>query len=457
MPSVQAPLETGTQEHPISILNDTEEKVAMNQKLENGRNSLILQKAKLSHNQQDHILAIVKTKIRGSLSHKENRLKNEMIAFFRDRLVVDISKDYFLPRYEANLNESTTQLTDLALMVHGVDYLDTQTIGNMFTIPGHEPRRFIHKIVWMDDSNCLVIFLSPTFTTDAINHLLLKPDDFKTKAEEENTVMVHSWFEITPYDLFGIKRQLFIRKATEDELELKKKDQNQPSCFEGFTALKDSFFSFLLKKYRAVEDYEKFQEELLRERHRRSKSNHRRFEPTDNPKFKAYTAQRDQHRDKAPLPIVQEESIIMKADRAEIIDVENAEGNKIVPEDLSIIEPSGKPDNADNAQEFPFSILDELEEPKVSVNNNSVSLPAASKPHTEAEEFPFDVVETTTNPKPAEKKQTTDLPEQKPKPNSSTSRPTSTQKPPVSQSKPTKPITKPASKMFDPLEEEPSY
>ena len=110
---------------------------AFSQKKENERNSQILQQAKLSHNQQDHILAIVKTKVRGSLLRKETRLRNELIGFFRDRLAVDISKDYFQRRYEANLPESSTQLTDLALMVHGVDYLDTQKIGNMFTIPGY--------------------------------------------------------------------------------------------------------------------------------------------------------------------------------------------------------------------------------------------------------------------------------------------------------------------------------
>ena len=137
MPPARAPLETGTQEHPISILNDTEEKVAFSQKKENERNSQILQQAKLSHNQQDHILAIVKTKVRGSLLRKETRLRNELIGFFRERLAVDISKDYFQRRYEANLPESSAQLTDLALMVHGVDYLDTQKIGNMFTIPGY--------------------------------------------------------------------------------------------------------------------------------------------------------------------------------------------------------------------------------------------------------------------------------------------------------------------------------
>ena len=159
--------------------------------------------------------------------------------------------------------------------------------------------------------------------------------------------MVHSWFEITPYEVFGIKRQLFIRKATEDELEIKKKEQIEPSCFEGFTAIKDNFFPHLLQKYRAVEDYEKFQEELVRERHRRSRPKNHRFDATDNPKFRAYTAQRDQQRDRAPRKPIQEESIIMKADRVEVIDVENGEGKKIVPEDLSIIEPSGKPDNAE--------------------------------------------------------------------------------------------------------------
>ena len=94
------------------------------------------------------------------------------------------------------------------------------------------------------------------------------------------------------------------------------------------------------------------------------------------------------------------------------------------------------------------------------VNNNPASLPqepAASKPHAETDEFPFRVVETTTNPKPAEKKQTSDLPEQKGKPDSGTSRPTSAQKPPASQNKPATKPAKPASKTFDPLEEEPSY
>ena len=60
----------GTQEHPINIYGEEEENQIMRQRKENARNAEILQKAKLSKDPTDIILALVKTKMRGSTKQK---------------------------------------------------------------------------------------------------------------------------------------------------------------------------------------------------------------------------------------------------------------------------------------------------------------------------------------------------------------------------------------------------
>ena len=86
---------------------------------------------------------------------------------------MDVATAYFVDKIEPSSQDLQSQ-TNSALMVYGVDFLDTQQIGNMFTIPGQDPRKFIRKIHWKDESNCLVDFFAPEGAEIAIKSLSLK-------------------------------------------------------------------------------------------------------------------------------------------------------------------------------------------------------------------------------------------------------------------------------------------
>jgi hypothetical protein len=96
---------------------------------------------------------------------------------------MDISVDNFMPKIEANYDDPSTKTTQLALVVHGVDFMNTRKVGSMFNIVGEDPRTFVHKIIWLDDSNCLVVFMSPQKTQLALQRLLLDPQKYKVKVE----------------------------------------------------------------------------------------------------------------------------------------------------------------------------------------------------------------------------------------------------------------------------------
>ena len=96
------------------------------------------------------------------------------------------------------------------MVVHGVDFLDTQQVGSMFTIPGQNPKRFVRKIQWINESNCLIEFFTPEFTEIALKELTSR----EPKAEEEQTL----WIDLKPYEVFEIRRHLSARFATKTEL-----------------------------------------------------------------------------------------------------------------------------------------------------------------------------------------------------------------------------------------------
>lgn len=80
-------------------------------------------------------------------------------------------------------------------MVYGVDFMNTRQIGSMFTVPGYDAKSFIQKIIWVDDSSCKVVFFSPQNAQMALQHLILDPNQYKHKAEEESSLHIpKDWF-----------------------------------------------------------------------------------------------------------------------------------------------------------------------------------------------------------------------------------------------------------------------
>ena len=63
-------------------------------------------------------------------------MQNEIISYFKSQVYIDIASEYFAPRIEPNYDNPLTKPSNYALMVHGVDFLDTHQVGNIFTIIG---------------------------------------------------------------------------------------------------------------------------------------------------------------------------------------------------------------------------------------------------------------------------------------------------------------------------------
>ena len=62
----------------------------MKQRKENARNAEIMQKAKLSKDPTDIILALVKTKMRGSIKQKNEAVHHEITSFFNSKILFNI-------------------------------------------------------------------------------------------------------------------------------------------------------------------------------------------------------------------------------------------------------------------------------------------------------------------------------------------------------------------------------
>ena len=120
------------------------------------------------------------------------------------KLNLDIFKDFLAQRFEANYDNPETKPTGLALILYGIDFMDTKRIGNMFSTPNLDARSFIHKITWINDSNCRVTFFSPQNAQMILEHLVLDLNQYKIKAEEDGGLQLpKSWFELKPYDIYG--------------------------------------------------------------------------------------------------------------------------------------------------------------------------------------------------------------------------------------------------------------
>ena len=290
----------GTEEHPISI-NENEEQVISRKRMESSCYAQIMMKAKRSTNPHDYILGLVKTKFIGPLKQKEEALRHEIIKFFKDHQGFNIALDYFCPRFEASWDNPASKPTGLALVVHGVDYLDTQKIGNMFSPPTENLKTFIKKILWIDDSNCLVVFSSPASTNVAINYVSLNPEQYKLKAEEDgNGELPTQWFELKTYEIFEIKRQLFARHATEEDINFRRKGKDEINNFLIFLELKQKLVSELIRKFNCKGEYESllFEKKLEKDKEflkmQATRRPQRVLETRDTPEFRSYIAKRNQ-------------------------------------------------------------------------------------------------------------------------------------------------------------------
>ena len=66
----------GTEEHPISIINENEEQMISRKRMETAYYAQIMMKAKRSTDPHDYILGLVKTKFIGPLSQKDEALRH---------------------------------------------------------------------------------------------------------------------------------------------------------------------------------------------------------------------------------------------------------------------------------------------------------------------------------------------------------------------------------------------
>ena len=190
----------GSIDRPIGILNDEEQDCQFNRLLERSRNEEILKQALLCRTSIDVTFAVVKTRFRGTYKQKDEMLRNEVRAYFFEKMGINLDTAHFMPKIEAPCPDNGEKPTGIALMVYGVDFMTTRQIGSMFTVPGSNPATFIQKIIWADDSTCKVIFFSPQNSQLALQHLVLDPNQYKQKAEEDGGVhLPKGWFSLKPY------------------------------------------------------------------------------------------------------------------------------------------------------------------------------------------------------------------------------------------------------------------
>ena len=86
---------SGTNEHPIPVLDEEEQKAALDKYIELSRREAIISAAALCNNSEDLALAITKTKFPGDLKAKETALENELKKYFQRRIGIDISCENF--------------------------------------------------------------------------------------------------------------------------------------------------------------------------------------------------------------------------------------------------------------------------------------------------------------------------------------------------------------------------
>lgn len=101
---------------------------------------------------------------------------------------LDILNDYFCKRIEADGEEEANKPIGIALIVYGVDFMNTKRVGGIFSTPEGDLRQFINKIQWIDASSCKVVFFSPQNTQLALESLVLNKAQYKTKVEEEGSI-----------------------------------------------------------------------------------------------------------------------------------------------------------------------------------------------------------------------------------------------------------------------------
>ena len=169
--------------------------------------------------------------------------------------------------------------------------MDTSKVGYMFSVD-QNPRKYIHKIIWFNDSSCIVVFYNPQNTIYALQSLLLDPNAYKTKAEEEGGIVLpKDWFELKPYDVLGFKRQLFVRYATMSEL--MHKAESKENRWTLFNSARGSLQLFLLDKFNGHLDYKDITRQLKFKKYSQAmfeqpKFRHRATAITDSKRFYDY-------------------------------------------------------------------------------------------------------------------------------------------------------------------------
>ena len=149
--------------------------------MENARKAQLIKKAYLCNNSLELVFAVVKTKIEGNSKTKDDILTAEIINYFNSKLDMSFTNDNFEPKLEPN---SEDKLINTALVLHGVDFIDTRKIGDFMSFVGSNPREIIQKIIWINDSNCLVVFYDSQKLIENLENTIIDPKQYKLKAEE---------------------------------------------------------------------------------------------------------------------------------------------------------------------------------------------------------------------------------------------------------------------------------
>jgi len=81
---------------------------------------------------------------------------------------INIFYEYFTPRFEPNYSSPSTRPFSTALIVHGVDFMDTRQIGKMFLRSIQGTKGIIRKITWINESNVFIVFVNAQKTLEII-------------------------------------------------------------------------------------------------------------------------------------------------------------------------------------------------------------------------------------------------------------------------------------------------
>lgn len=182
----------GSEDHPIELLDDDEEKKANQQKIEYERNRQALYQAHMG-SQFDVLMAVIKLEIKGTDQEKNRVLKSRILKFFNHgSKSINVENEYFRKRREPDYSNPDTVPVGNELILYGVDFLNAKQVKHKFASLSVETQ-------WLDDSHCRVKFQNANDARIGLEMNLKNKADDLVKIENEDLEIPRVWFELKPY------------------------------------------------------------------------------------------------------------------------------------------------------------------------------------------------------------------------------------------------------------------